>query len=508
MIEKQEKIKLAKPKIERKVFIKSVVFFSILSIVLMAAVWLKFHFSPNLNIVQHTSAFVLSLVSIVLIISALQFYLLYTRREIVNHGRDLYVIGTVVALSYIVNIYFSFINVFAIPTTLAAFILAPLLRRRRDVFIGNIFCNLLIVSTLLIESAFSGAGGLDLSVMKVLDIVAMFNLGIVGGTVVAYVVSSRPGRSRYILKSLCIAAFFFVAILGYAWILSISTGYSSIAGSSANAFYDKLFRQGIIFALIAAFAPLAMALLLTPLIELGFNLLTDARLVDLTDHNAPLLARLRIETPGTFSHSLAVASFAEMCASAIGENPYLARAAAFYHDVGKLENPRYYKENQGETNYHDELLPEVSAEIIRQHTEDGLALCQKHRIPIEISHVTVQHHGTLLIPVFFEKARKLTDSTVEPQAYSYHGVTPRSKIAAIIMLCDAGEAAIRAMDKPDGDKVNTLLSNLISERIAAKQFDQCDISLKDLTLIKNTIINAYGGLYHTRLQYPDGTAKG
>ena len=150
------------------------------------------------------------------------------------------------------------------------------------------------------------------------------------------------------------------------------------------------------------------------------------------------------------------------------------------------------------------MLPEVSAEIIRGHTIEGLKLCRKYRIPEEISHVTVQHHGTLLIPVFYEKAKKLTDGEVDPYEYSYHGVTPVTKIAAIIMICDSGEAAIRAMDKPNGEKVDKLIKSLIDSRIAAGQFDNCDISLRDLNTVRRTIVNSFGGMYHERLKYPDG----
>jgi len=496
-----DKIKLNRRFYSTKTLVKAISFFVVLTIILIAATWVKLVFSPNVYIAWSSGMHFIAAASVLLIMAALVFYLLYTRRELVISGRELYAIGTVVVIGYIATLYLEFLGIFAVPTALTAFVLAPLVKKRRDAFIANLFCNFLVLSTLFIEHIYAIPGSAASDSFRPLDIIVMFNLGVAVGSTAAYVVSNKPGRVNFIIRSFIIAAAFYSAIFGYSLIHAM---YRPSLVYGVGTFNREHFINALQFGIIAAFTPIVLALLLQPLLESAFNLLTNSRLTDLTDHNAPLIKRMRLETPGTFSHSQSVAAFAEMCAAAIGEDPYLARACAYYHDIGKLENPEYYKENQGEKNLHDELLPEVSADIIRQHTEDGLDLCNKHRIPIEVSHVTVQHHGNMIIPVFYEKAKSLTDSTVEPVHYSYHGVTPRSKVAAIIMLCDASEAAIRAMGKPDGEKVDALLSSLIAERIEAKQFDKCDISLKDLTTIKDTIIKAHGGLYHSRLAYPEG----
>ena len=472
-------------------------FFILLSFLVIGSTWIKMIFSPNLDVRWNSGAHFMQAAGALLILAALFFYLIYTRRELVTSGKELYAVGTVVVISYIVNLYLEFVGIFAVPTAMAAFILAPIVKRRRDAFIANLFANFLVLAIFVLEHVYAVPYTAAASSYRPLEIIVMFIVGVAGGSIAAYLVSNRPGRLRYVLKSLIICSVIYAFIISYAFI----HGMYRLQFDVISLLDVVAVRNALIFGTIASFAPFVIALLLHPLLEWSFNLLTNSRLMDLTDHNAPLVKRLRLEAPGTFSHSLAVASFAEMCAAAIGEDPYLARAAAYYHDIGKLENPEYYKENQGEKNLHDELLPEVSADIIRRHTEDGLELCNKHRIPIEVSHVTVQHHGTMIIPVFYEKAKDLTDGTVETVAYSYHGVTPRSKVAAIVMLCDAGEAAIRAMDKPDGQKVDTLLTGLIHDRIKAKQFEKCDISLKDLNTIKETIIKAYGGLYHSRVAY-------
>jgi putative nucleotidyltransferase with HDIG domain len=269
-------------------------------------------------------------------------------------------------------------------------------------------------------------------------------------------------------------------------------------------FSYKALISDLVITIVCTYAPVLIALLLQPVFESSFNILSNQKLNELTDHNSPLIKRLINEAPGTFNHCLAVASYAELCAISIGENPHLAKACAYYHDIGKIENPKYFGENQSDVNYHDGLLPEVSAEIIRRHTTDGYELCDKYRIPAEIRNVTVQHHGTLPMAVFYYKAKKLTDSHVDTYDYEYHGTTPISKIAAIMMICDAAEAAIRASGKPTAEEVDKLITNIINDRIEKHQFDNCDITLKDLNTIKTTIINVYGGHVHSRVKYPSG----
>ncbi len=487
-------------KIDRHLIVKAVGFYFILFTVIFGALVLKLYLSGHIDNADVPKALAPSAIEIGLLLASLLVYLIYTRASLISSLKDLYAVGTAVAAAYIANVFFALLGVHAMPTALAAFLIVPI-GTRRDAFIGNLFCNFLILATLFTEYAYAAGTAMFPSAYSVVNIVVMAVLGVAGGSFAAFSLTNRTGRLNYVLKGLLIGASTYIAAVFLAGFHGIGQGVLPVASAE---FFTLYIRPVLTYGAVCAFLPVTAGLLTQPVIERAFNLVTDTRLVELTDHNAPLIKRLSGEAPGTFSHSLAVASFAEMCASAIGENPYLARAAAYYHDVGKLENPGYYKENQTEVNLHDELLPEVSAEIIRKHTTDGLALCKQYRIPSEVSHVTVQHHGTLLIPVFYEKAKKLTDVAVDPYEYSYHGTTPVTKIAAIIMLCDAAEAAIRAMDAPDGEKIDKLLSGLIEQRIAAGQFNNCDISLKDLTVVKNTIIAAYGGLFHKRLKYPGG----
>ncbi len=429
-----------------------------------------------------TLAYPGAVATVAVMLFALAVYCYNSRKQLLAHFNELMAITSVLVVSVLLNSYLSLISVYFMPVALTAFVVAPL-TGRRDAFVLNVISNVITAAVLLIEAVKLPMESVSDAVVPV---IAMLTAGIGSGAVVAYLVAGDTRRLIYIGKGLVTGIVTACLVTALAAVRSDDAGWV------------------MTYTLICAIAQVLVAQLLQPVFEGVFNLITNSRLLELTDRSAPLMRRLSDEAPGTFNHAMAVANFAEQCAAAIGENPYLARACAYYHDVGKLVNPDYFRENQSDYNPHDEILPEVSAEIIREHTDEGYKLCMKYRIPKEIADVTVQHHGTLLIPMFYEKARRLTDGTVDPADYSYKGITPRTKIAAIIMICDSGEAAIRAMDKPDGPRVDALVKSLIASRVDAGQFDYCDISLKDLTVIRQTIVAAYGGVFHRRIKYPNG----
>lgn len=454
------------------------------SFLIVAAALLKFIFIEKIRMEENTEfAYLLFSVSVIIILSSHFIYVVCSRKVLLEHLRLLAAIYTAITLSVIANIYLEAINIYLMPVMLSALVIATL-SHGRDAFMANIFSNILVFFILLAQNYLSG-------IMEYSSIIALIAIGLATGTIAAYWISNDTNRLKFLGKGLLISA------CATALVFLIITIFGNQIPTWAN----------FGFLVAGKFGQVLVAFILQPVFESSFNLITNTRLVELTDHNMPLIKRLKEEAPGTFNHSLAVANFAEICASAIGENPYLARACAYYHDVGKLANPIYFKENQADGNPHDGLLPEVSSEIIRSHTFEGKKLCDEYRIPEEVSHVTIQHHGTLPIFIFYNKAKQLTDSEVDLAEYSYHGSIPVTKIAAIIMLCDSSEAAIRAMNNPDPERVDNLLRKLISDRIDAGQFDDCDISLRDLDIIRQTIISAYGGQFHKRLRYPGGEDK-
>ena len=289
-----------------------------------------------------------------------------------------------------------------------------------------------------------------------------------------------------------------------------------IDGSIQNEmFWPELFGKmgyGVMGGVLSA----VLFLFLLPIFEGLFNRLTVYRLRELTAPDAPLLKRLKQQAPGTFNHSETVAQLAEACAEALGENVDYARAAAYYHDVGKAEQPEYFTENQQGYNPHDELTPELSTDIIRLHAQTGSSMIRSSRLPTFLADVALEHHGTLPIRYFYAKALKMTDGELNIEDFSYTGPKPRTKIAAIIMIADGSEAAARSLPKRTPEAVEKVVRGVIEERMQLEQFADCDITLKELTIIRKTLVETLTGVYHHRVKYPsiryakheDGSAKG
>ena len=243
-------------------------------------------------------------------------------------------------------------------------------------------------------------------------------------------------------------------------------------------------------------------MIILPVFEVVFSELTVFRLRELTSDESKLIKKLKAEAPGTYNHSVVVAQLAQECAAAIGEDGELARAAAYYHDMGKLKNPEMFTENQSDYNMHNELSPELSADIIRSHTRDGAQLIRKNHLPEFFADCAVQHHGTMPIKYFYAKALKMSDGEINIANYSYSGPTPRSKIAAILMIVDAAEAAARSLKERTPKAVEELVTAIIEERLDMDQFADCDITMRELTIISHTVSVVLSGVYHNRVSYP------
>jgi putative nucleotidyltransferase with HDIG domain len=185
----------------------------------------------------------------------------------------------------------------------------------------------------------------------------------------------------------------------------------------------------------------------------------------------------------------------------MGENPHLARAAAYYHDVGKLQNPPYFVENQGSYNPHDDLLPEVSVGLITAHTTYGAELCRKYNIPGAIAEIARQHHGNTIVNYFYMKANKITGSELPYDNFRYSGPRPTSKIAAIIMIADSVEAASRVTMPNTPEKLEEYVDSFIKDKMEWRQFDDCPITMRELDIIKRSIAEILPGIRHGRISY-------
>src|SRR5688500_17085268 len=246
-----------------------------------------------------------------------------------------------------------------------------------------------------------------------------------------------------------------------------------------------------------------------PFIEKAFRITTSMTLLEMADASQPLLRRLSLEAPGTYNHSLQVANISEACAEAIHVNSLLCRVAAYYHDVGKINKPDYRSENQSDgINRHLNLSPSVSLLIIIGHVKDGVELAKEYTLPTSIMPFIQQHHGTTLVEFFYHQAVTKKDQVAPDQPaisevqYRYPGPRPRTKEIAIVMIADAVESATRAMQDPSAGRIEALVHELVMKRLLDGQFDDCDLSMREIQQIERSCVKSLLSIYHGRIAYP------
>ena len=275
--------------------------------------------------------------------------------------------------------------------------------------------------------------------------------------------------------------------------------------SGTGAVWDAAVREAAFFAMVGGAVAGLLAMGLLSFLENIFRLTTTLTLLDLTDRNHPALRLIEEQAPGTFNHSILVGTLAGRAARAIGADPLLAQAAAFYHDLGKTQNPQFFIENQfGVSNPHDELPAQESAEIIRSHVIDGVRLARQYRIPDDVAAGIRTHHGTGLMRYFYHKALD-EDQAADPAVFRHAGVKPHRKEMAILMISDACEAAARSLaqhEDPSGDSIKKLVTSVVGEKLEDGQLDESALTFGDLTRVKAAIVDALIGYYHTRIPYP------
>lgn len=254
-------------------------------------------------------------------------------------------------------------------------------------------------------------------------------------------------------------------------------------------------------AIISGILSGALTMGIMPFFEMAFGVLSTLRLIELSNPNHPLLKKILTETPGTYHHSVMVANLAEVACEAIGADGLLARVGCYYHDVGKTRRPAFFIENQMGVNPHDAISPIASAEIIIAHTTEGAEMLRKHKMPQEIIDIALQHHGTSLLKYFVHKAKE-NGKEVDENSFRYPGPKPQTKEIAIISIADSVEAAVRSMKEPTAEKISNLVQSIIKDRISDNQFDECNISLKELKTIHQVLCESLNGIFHTRIEYP------
>ena len=267
----------------------------------------------------------------------------------------------------------------------------------------------------------------------------------------------------------------------------------------------KMIVSEVTFSILGALLSGIFAIGFTPFLESAFIIVTNMKLLELSNPNSPLLKRLLMEAPGTYNHSLMVANLAEVAAEEVDANPILARIGSYYHDVGKLKRPIFFGENlMGRENPHNRIKPTLSAQIIISHAKDGLELAKEYKLPEIIQDIIIQHHGTTLVKYFYYTLKNSSDNPdeIKEEDFKYSGPIPSSKEATIIMLADSVEAAVRSIPMPTKEKIEEMVNNIFKDKLQSDQLINSDLTLRDIENIKKCFLKVLIGVYHQRVEYP------
>lgn len=434
----------------------------------------------KLNLIKNgkkvDAAFFLGVLAVLIILMGLFFLFIYNyHREMLRSRSELILLSIIYVITLFLAWGFSQFSVYLIPFSFAAILVSIMLNTNLAIFI-NILVS--IVISMLLKG----------------DINFLY-LSLIGGTLSAFAVARAKQRKEFALAGVVIAMAFalITAFFGIAHRESLNRLLTDSGMSAINGIFSIIIATGTL-----------------PFWESTFNIITPMKLLELSDPNQPLIKRLMLEAPGTYHHSLLVGNLSEVATEAIGGDALLARVGAYYHDIGKLKRPYFFKENQFTDNPHERMTPSLSTLVITSHTRDGAELAGEYGIPMAIKDIIVQHHGTTLVTFFFHKAKKTErlENQTRKESFRYEGPRPTTKEAAVVMLADSIEAAVRSMpDKSEG-KIEGLIRKIIKDKLDDGQLDLCDLTLKDLDLIADAFVKVLNGCFHGRIEYPEADAVG
>lgn len=414
----------------------------------------------------------LSLAAFILIVMVTTiYYLINFRKELFNDNSKLILIFLLNIVSIVLARTISVVSPFIIPLTCVPMLLTLLIDKRASLVISILNC-------LLISA------------------VVEFNIQIVLTALIGTVLTSIILKKMHMRNDIMNAA---VLIAVINTLLTFSVGFLL-----SNNIVDIFKISGLTFLGGCISAILTIGFL--PMLESIFDIVTTVKLLELSNPNNELLKRLLMEAPGTYHHSIIVANLAEVAAEAVGGNPVLARVAAYYHDVGKIQRPYFFKENQiGLENPHDKIEPKLSTLVITSHVKDGIELAKEYKLPQIIQDIICQHHGTTIVKYFYIMTKNLSEKPdeINPDDFKYPGPIPESKECAIIMLADSVEAAVRSIQDPNKNKVEKMVDNIFDDRLSTGQLDNCELTLKDIHKIKESFLKTLTGVYHQRIEYPN-----
>ncbi len=397
-------------------------------------------------------------------------YIYVFNKELFKQADKLFMIYLIIFATLIVAKALSRISIYLMPVAASAMLLAILLEPRLAVLIN--------ICIAILTSIITGN-----------DIIFIV-MAILGGTAGVFTIANIQQRTAIFISGLMVSLVNMITIVGIGFIKS-----NEVVEVLTYGFY------GAINGLICS----TLTLGTLPLWESFFRIVTPLKLVELFNPNQPLLKKLLIEAPGTYHHSIIVGNLSESAADAVGGNSLLARVGAFYHDIGKIKRPYFFKENQlTSENPHEKLTPSLSSLIITGHIKDGMELAKKYKLPTEVRDFIEQHHGDTLVAYFYHKAKTGENGeNIDEQSFRYGGPKPKTKETAIVMLADSVEAAVRSISGPSKEKIENLIYKIVEEKLADGQLDESNLTLKDLDTIKKTFVKVMLGIFHERIEYPE-----
>ena len=427
----------------------------------------------SLGLLADDSFDIQTLLGIALLVIALELaliaYLYRFQKSLLESPKQMMLLSLVLVLAVWLCFVFRYVNVYFMPVALALLLVSMLMDAQLALFVN-------LIVALLASMMTTGSG-----------MIAIVLMACVSGPFIAMLFNKSMMRMTTLLAGVLIGVGNFLITLGVGLFNSVEI------------------RTVLINALWASGGGAVSAVIcigVQPVLEWLFNLATASKLIELSNPNQPLLRRLLLEASGTYHHSIIVANLAEAACSAIGANGLLARVGAYYHDIGKLKRPMYFKENQMGDNPHDRTDPRVSTAILTAHPRDGAAMAQKARIPEPVIDIIRQHHGDCPVMFFYDKALKLYGDQVDISAFRYEGPRPQTREAAVVMMADSIEAATRALPNPDPEKIDALIRKIVRGKLNDGQLDCSNLTFNDLEKICSAFSTVLTGVFHERIEYP------
>lgn len=423
---------------------------------------------------------------VLMLMTVVLFYLHQQNKEIYQHPGHLYLLGIIVVVVMVVTKGIVAINIsqwpelsalfgYMAPVAAAAMLITILLDARMAVLITAVMCFFLMLMT---------DGQLRFGIV-----------GLVTGITGVYGVSRLSQRGD----------------------LARAGGYTSLAGITAilvteliqSSSLGLVLSSALLFGVANGFLSAILTIGLLPYLESTFKITSPVRLLELSHPSSPLLRRLLTEAPGTYHHSIVVGNLAEAAAEAIGAESLLTRVGAYYHDVGKLKRPYFFIENQlNQDNPHDKIAPTLSTLILTAHVKDGVELAREYKLPPVIIDIIEQHHGSSLCTYFYHKALENgTNELLNEEEFRYEGPKPKTKEAALVMLADSVEAAVRSLQNRTPGRIEGIVRKVIKDKLMDGQLDECDLTLKDLDKVASAFLQVLSGIFHARIEYPDLSAE-